>query len=197
MGKKGRPTKRTASYRRAIIETVNKGHGLTSAAKACGISPRLITLWRSEDPEFRRECDEAREYCADVVELRLFSDAMRGSTLAQLAYLRARRPEYYRARTVIQGDPDSPVSITHSIGNKPRIVVLPDNSRPSLSAEQMQSERIAIERQDMIGNDTSRLLEVVAEVAVEADDAEVEVEDEPVAAESSEFDAWPIKRRIS
>jgi hypothetical protein len=152
MGKIGRPTKRTAGRRRSIVEAIAKGYGLVSAAKVSGISPALMMRWRNEDAEFRRETDEAREYCCDVVEHRLFADAMRGSTLAQLAYLRARRPEYYRARTVIAGDPDSPLAITHSI-EKPRIVILPNNNRPVLSEEEIKRERAAVAREDLLAFD--------------------------------------------
>jgi hypothetical protein len=167
MGKPGRPSKRTASRRAAIVEAIGKGFGLHSAARTCGISPALVALWRNEDPEFRRETDQAREFCADVVEHRLFADAMKGNTLAQLAYLRARRPEFYRAKTVIQGDPDAPLTIDHqhTVG-RARVVILPDNSRPALSTEQIQTEREAVERENMIGSG------VLIEVEVENADTE-------------------------
>jgi hypothetical protein len=35
---------------------------------------------------------------------------MKGNTLAQLAYLRAHRPEFYRVKTIIQGDPGAPLT---------------------------------------------------------------------------------------
>jgi hypothetical protein len=145
----GRPSKRTASRRRAIVEALSKGFGLHSAAKACGISPTVVKLWRSQDEGFRRETDEAREYCADLVEHRLFADAMRGSTLAQLAYLRARRPEFYRAKTVIQGDPEAPLTYQHTVG-RARVVILPDNHRVPLTEAQIAAEREAVARESLL-----------------------------------------------
>jgi hypothetical protein len=177
MGKNGRPSKRTASRRRAIIEALNKGYGLHSAARACGTSPTMVKQWRSQDEDFRRETDEAREYVCDLVEERLFVDAMKGSTLSQLAFLRARRPEYYRARTVIQGDPDAPLEVAHTL-NKPRILILPSNDRPAMSEAEIIAEREAISRE--ILNETT------------LPPAEAEPVQAPPAPEP-----WPIRLKIS
>jgi hypothetical protein len=138
---------------------VGKGYGLHSAAKVCGISGSTVQRWQVADPEFRQQIDAAREYCCDLVEHRLFGDAMRGSTLAQLAFLRARRPEFYRAKTVIAGDPEAPLEIAHSVSSKPRVLILPSNDRPAMTEEAIAAERAAVVRENMLGEPA--LLEAV------------------------------------
>jgi hypothetical protein len=104
------PTKRTEGRKRAILKALSGGHGYISAAAACGIGYSLFKEWRRDDPEFARACEDAREYSVDLVEHRMFADAMAGVTLAQLAILRARRPELYHRKMLVAvgGDPDAP-----------------------------------------------------------------------------------------
>jgi hypothetical protein len=65
---------------------------------------------------------------------------------------------------VIHGDLDAPLTIDHqhTVG-RARVVILPDNSPPALSIEQIQTEREAVERKNMIG--TGVLIEAEVEDA--------------------------------
>jgi hypothetical protein len=100
------PSLRTPGRRRKIIEALRKGHGLHSAAAACGISYRRLAEWRQEDPEFRAEGDEARELTADVVEHELYRQAMEDhDTTATIFWLKAHRPEKFNRRQIVALEP--------------------------------------------------------------------------------------------
>jgi hypothetical protein len=110
-------TRRTAKVRTALLQALREGRGYGGAAVAAGISRRLFETWRHDDPEFAQECEDARDEPIDLVEHRLLSDALAGNTLAQLAYLRAYRPErFYRKMLVaLGGDPNAPPVATAEV----------------------------------------------------------------------------------
>jgi hypothetical protein len=115
----GAPTKRTDARREAIFRALRDGRGYGGAAAAVGISRRHFEQWRHDDPESAQLCEDAREDTVDLVEHRLFRDAMAGNTLAQLAYLRAYRPErFYRKMMIaVGGDPNAPpIATTEETG---------------------------------------------------------------------------------
>jgi hypothetical protein len=103
-------TKRTPKMRAAILKALRDGRGYGGAAAAVGISRRHFEIWRKDDPAWAKECEDAREDTVDLIEHRLFTDAMAGNTLAQLAYLRAYRPErfYRKMMLAVGGDPNAP-----------------------------------------------------------------------------------------
>jgi hypothetical protein len=109
----GAPTKRTQQRREAAIRALSIGHGYARTAEAIGISIRHFEIWRHEDVGFREECHAARERAIDMVENKLFNDALNGNTIAQLAYLRAFRPEKFHRRQLVtlEGDPNNPLVV--------------------------------------------------------------------------------------
>jgi hypothetical protein len=134
------PTKRTEGRRRKIIEALRGGHGYISAAAACGVGYSFFKEWRHDDPAFAQACEDAREYSVDLVEHRLFTDAMAGVTLAQLAILRARRPELYHRKMLvgIGGDPNAPpVSVAAAEGAWifPRVELERRDDAPTIEAD--------------------------------------------------------------
>jgi hypothetical protein len=110
----GTVTKRTDARRAAALRALEIGHGYARTAQAIGISQRTFEDWRRTDPEFAALCWEARERAIDMVENRLFNDALvPGATLPQLAYLRAFRPEKFHRRQLVEvaGDPNNPLVV--------------------------------------------------------------------------------------
>jgi hypothetical protein len=110
-------TKRTPKRRQAAIDALALGHGYAATAELIGISVRLFEDWRREDPEFGQECHDTRERMVDMVERRLFADALvPGSTLAQIAFLRAHRPQLYHRRQLVQVD--GGVDVNHRLNTR-------------------------------------------------------------------------------
>jgi hypothetical protein len=63
---------------------------------------------------------------------------------------------------VIQGDPDALLTIDHQhTVDRARVIILPDNNRRSLTETEIQTEREAVERENMIGS--SALIEAEAD----------------------------------
>jgi hypothetical protein len=110
-------SKRTDKMRTAILKALKDGRGYGGAAAAVGMDRRSFERWRHDDPEFAQLCEDAREDTVDLVEHRLFADAMAGNTLAQLAYLRAYRPErfYRKMLLAVGGDPEAPPIATANV----------------------------------------------------------------------------------
>jgi hypothetical protein len=117
----GTVSKRSAARRTAALRALEIGHGYARTAEAIGISQRLFETWRRDDPEFGRQCYEARERAIDLVENRLYNDALDGNTLSQLAYLRAHRPQLYHRRqlVMVEGNPDNPLVVQQGDGPAP------------------------------------------------------------------------------
>jgi hypothetical protein len=68
-------------------------HGIIGiAAQAAGVHRSSIYRWADEDPDFAQEVDNAREVAVDVIEESLYTKAKNGDTIAQIFYLKARRP---------------------------------------------------------------------------------------------------------
>jgi hypothetical protein len=122
-----------------------------------GIGASSLNDWRRSDPAFAEACERAADFAGDTAELVLYDRGLKGDTLALLAWLRAHRPEKYHRKMLIGGDPDAPpvaIDHAHSAG-RARVLILPSNNRPALSAEEIQSERAAIAHESMIGNSGS------------------------------------------
>jgi hypothetical protein len=113
----GQQTTRSKGRRRALLAALRKGHGYSSAAIACKVSPSFFREWRHDDVAFRAECAEAVDFRDDVAEHTLYQRGLQGDTLALLAWLRAHRPELYHRKLLVGvgGDPDAPPVVTAEV----------------------------------------------------------------------------------
>lgn len=59
---------RTPANREKFLTALSEGASITSAAKACGSLRQTFYRWRSEDPAFAAEWDEAIEAGTDLLE---------------------------------------------------------------------------------------------------------------------------------
>jgi hypothetical protein len=183
----GNRSRCTPKVKQAILESLQRGSGYERAARAAGISGAALRLWRRADPVFAEACKAATDYAVDVAENVLYDRGIKTETLALLAWLRANCPEKYHRKLLVFGDPENPVTVSHSV-SQPRILILPDNHRPALSEAEIIAEREAVARENMID------LMPPAETVVVAEEAEAEVDD----TEQAEPDGWQtitIKQR--
>jgi hypothetical protein len=152
----GGHSKRTEGRREAVLKALREGRGYGGAAAAIGVSRRFFEQWRHDDPDFAKLCEDAREDTVDQVEHKLFKDAMAGVTLAQLAYLRAYRPErfYRKMLLAVGGDPNAPpVAVTTGAWIYPRpemerrelppIEAEPSDMVAMIEAEACEEEEVA------------------------------------------------------
>jgi hypothetical protein len=142
----------TPKRKQAIIDLLRKGHGYEQAARATGVSGAALRKWRLADPGFAGECEAAADYVGDVAESVLLARGLKGDTVALIVWLKAHRPELYHRRMLVAlgGDPDNPLTIEHSVAPPGRLIILPANNRPELSALEIQSEREAVARENLL-----------------------------------------------
>jgi len=105
---------RTPKNRETLVAALREGLSVGGACTVAGISRRSYYDWRSEDPEFAAECDEAMDAGTDFLEDVARQRATESSDTLLIFLLKARRPEKYRERQETRhvGDEEQPVSIT-------------------------------------------------------------------------------------
>jgi hypothetical protein len=112
MSHRGR-TVRTPERQAAFIRLLRKGNSVGAAAQAIGCARLTMYGWRADDPEFRRQWDEALEFQTEEIESVVYKKALAGDLLACFGWLRAHKPELYHRRMIIAGDPLSPLAVDH------------------------------------------------------------------------------------
>lgn len=87
---------------------------LADASRASGAKPHLINEWRRNNPSFDDFVNSAREEGIGIIEDALFKAAERGNVNAQLAVLRAYKPELYgtSSRVTVTGARDAPYDLS-------------------------------------------------------------------------------------
>ena len=64
------------------------------AAQAAGVSRNTVYRWQRDDPVFAEQWYEAHENAVDAVESTIYQQAVGGTTLAAIFYLKAQRPKF-------------------------------------------------------------------------------------------------------
>lgn len=87
---------------------------LADAARASGAKPHLINQWRRSNPSFDDFVNSAREEGIGIIEDALFKAAERGNVNAQLAVLKAYKPELYgtQSRVTVTGPYEAPYDLS-------------------------------------------------------------------------------------
>jgi hypothetical protein len=70
--------KRKPSRRRRFLEELAKGWSVSKAAQTAGVSRAQIYRWRTEDPQFATDWNEAYEVGVDALEDAAYSRAVEG-----------------------------------------------------------------------------------------------------------------------
>jgi hypothetical protein len=173
-----------------LLEGIASGLSITGAAQRAGLGRTTVHMWRHADPEFDRELEAAYQEGTDRLADVALQRAMLPEHDALLIFmLKQRDPARFNRKVVemqVTGDVNNPVSITHSVRDRPKLIILPDNTRPTLSEAEIIAEHEAIQRECMIGNGLP--IEAEAETEANADDT----------IEQAEPDGWQtitIKRR--
>jgi hypothetical protein len=151
-----RRTIRTAKNKALVLAAIGSGMSMGGAAARAGISRRALFEWKAADPEFRREVDDAYELGTD----RIVDHALQRALLPDhdgllIFLLKCRDPERFNRKMLearIVGDPNNPIAIAHQVQVQPgvRLVILPDNGRPTLTDAEIRAEREAIADADMV-----------------------------------------------
>jgi hypothetical protein len=90
---------------------LSKHPNITSAAKAAGVSRRMVYYAAEVDEEFKAAWDDTLEGALDALEETAYKRAHEGSDVLTIFMLKAGRPQKYR-------DPVSRVSFTDPTGEK-------------------------------------------------------------------------------
>jgi hypothetical protein len=156
-------TVRSPAKRRILLDAIARGATILEATQAAGMSRRSFFNWVHADPEFEADYRAAFDDGSDVYEAELHRRALSGESDAALIFtLKSRDPGRFNRKQVevsVGGNANAPPvsmnvdgAIDHTVG-RARVIILPDNNRPSLSETEIQTEREAVERESMIGSD--------------------------------------------
>ena len=91
--------------KKALIEALEASLGVVSSAcRAAEVGRTTYYLWRKEDPEFAKTCDEIENIALDFVESQLFKQIKNENTAATIFYLKTKgKNRGYSERTEITG----------------------------------------------------------------------------------------------
>jgi len=92
-----RLTKMTSDKKDLFLAALCEGKSVASAAKIANISRGMAYVWRSKDPEFAQEWDDAIETGTDALE-DLAREQAKATPVMTMFLLKARRPEIYKDR---------------------------------------------------------------------------------------------------
>jgi DNA-binding XRE family transcriptional regulator len=73
-----------------------QGLSMQEIAHNIGISRRTLYNWQDQSEPIRKALEQSRELADIVVENALFTSAITGNVLAQIFWLKNRRPQYWR-----------------------------------------------------------------------------------------------------
>lgn len=92
----------------------SKSPQLAYVARAAGVPAHIINAWRRKNPSFDDFVNAARDDGISVIEDALFKAAERGNVNAQIAVLRAYKPELYgqQSRMTLQTQTSSPYDLS-------------------------------------------------------------------------------------
>ena len=112
--------KDSPEVRAKVLDNLREGMTLKDAAERAGIARRTVCQWREDDPEFRKQIEEAYDEGTDVIERAALKRAVDGveqnyykdgvlvntkieysDTLTALL-LKGRRPERYRDKSSVE-----------------------------------------------------------------------------------------------
>lgn len=99
-GRPGRKRKLTADKKRRLVELLEDGATLAIAGSHRDIDIHRSNIYREmeRDAAFAEAVDEARSVADDVVESRLYREAVGGNVTACIFWLKNRRPHEWRDR---------------------------------------------------------------------------------------------------
>jgi hypothetical protein len=97
-------TVRTPKKRCAFLTALAAGHSVTTACQLSRLGRTAAYAWRSDDPAFAAEWQDAADAGIDLLEDEARRRAMAGSDLLLIFLLRNRRPAVYRPPKTLQID---------------------------------------------------------------------------------------------
>lgn len=112
-----------------------QGLSMQEIAHNIGISRRTLYNWQDQSEPIRKALEQSRELADIVVENALFTSAITGNVLAQIFWLKNRRPQYWRDKVVQEVETDKEERISGVIEIP---MVLPSPEPPEESEEQGQ-----------------------------------------------------------
>src|SRR5215208_5290709 len=92
-----RLTKMTLEKKDLFMAALCEGKSIAAAAKIAGISRGMAYVWRSRDPDFAQEWDDAIEVGTDILQDEA-REMAKTTPLMNIFLLKARRPEKYKDR---------------------------------------------------------------------------------------------------
>ncbi len=101
---RGSRTIRTPKAREAFLSTLRAGWSVARAAKAAKIGRTSAFDWRNDDEQFAADWDEAIEAGTDIIEDHGLKRAINKSDTLMALFLKARRPEKFKDRSVVEHD---------------------------------------------------------------------------------------------
>lgn len=84
-----------------------QGLSMQEIAHNIGISRRTLYNWQDQSEPIRKALEQSRELADIVVENALFTSAITGNVLAQIFWLKNRRPQYWRDKVVQEVETDN------------------------------------------------------------------------------------------
>jgi hypothetical protein len=101
----------TEHKKKALIEALEASLGVVSTAcRAADVGRTTYYIWRKEDPDFARICDEIENIALDFVESQLFKQIKNENTAATIFYLKTKgKNRGYSERTEITGMNGEPI----------------------------------------------------------------------------------------
>ena len=90
------PAKLTAEVRLQVYVALRAGADMGIAARAVGVARSAIYKLMDSDPEFREQCDEARNFADEVIVKRLYDLAAAGDFQAMRFWLKNRKRHEWR-----------------------------------------------------------------------------------------------------
>lgn len=91
------PTKYTPEVVSQVLAALRGGADMSLAAKAAGVSRRVLFDWQAKHSEFAEQLEEAKAVADDIVEKRLF-DMTSDNVTACIFWLKNRRRKSWRDR---------------------------------------------------------------------------------------------------
>ncbi len=126
-------TIRTAKNEEAFLEALRACGSVTSACEHAGIGRTAVYAWRDEDEAFAKAWSAAQEIGTDGLEDEALRRAYEGTTrpvfyegvecgrireysdTLMIFMLKARRPEKFKDRAQLSGDPNAPLQLGYVV----------------------------------------------------------------------------------
>jgi hypothetical protein len=98
-------------WKPAFLKALAKTGNISEAARAAQVSRTAVYAARYKDEAFASDWDDAVENSTDTLEAIAFKRAKSGSDILLMFLLKSRRPEKYRDRLQVSGDPTEPLHV--------------------------------------------------------------------------------------